>query len=113
MPDHIYDLKTIDDINRIERHIYTMKYWFTSGWYRNVIERATGHSHDHTFIFAEKKPPFRWRIVNLDKEDMNYGYDVANSMMSEMDSCFGLDDFTDFTNVRMNLNLNLNARRVA
>ncbi len=58
MPDHIYDLKTIDDINRIDRHMRDMKYWFTSGWYRMVMDMATGKSHEHTFIFAEKKPPF-------------------------------------------------------
>lgn len=107
MPDHIYDLKTIDDINRIDRQIRDLKYWFTSGWYRMVMDMATGKSHEHTFIFCEKKAPYRWRIVTLCKDDFNFSLDLANEVMQEMDACFALDDFSDRKRVHQEVDLKL------
>lgn len=99
MPDHIYDLKTIDNINNIEKHIKNLRYWFTSGWYRRVMEMSQGVVHKHTFIFAEKAAPFRWRIVHLSPYDLTYGYDQACEIMNEIDTCFGIDDFADHVSI--------------
>lgn len=110
MPDHIYDLKTIDDINHIEKHIKTLRYWFTSGWYRRVMQMSTGVLNKHTFIFVEKKPPFRWRIVDLNANDLSYGYDQACEVMAEIDTCFGLDDFSDYEPIHVCPDLYIHAR---
>lgn len=110
MPDHIWDLKTIDDINHIEKHMKTLKYWFTSGWYRRVMEMSTGVMHQHTFVFCEKKAPFRWRLVHLNQNDLSYGYDQACDVMAEIDTCFGLDDFADHEPIDLYPDLYIHAR---
>ena len=62
----ITDLKTCVDVDRVERDIARQQYWFTAAWYRAAMKGATGKRHAHRFVFAEKTPPYRWRIVSLD-----------------------------------------------
>lgn len=64
----VWDLKTIDDIADIDKAVRKYLYWFSQEWYRSVLKSATGQAHGFTFIFAEKKPPHRWRIVPLSEE---------------------------------------------
>lgn len=68
----IHDVKTCDDVDRAEYEITKWKYWFQFGWYRMVMLAETGESHPFRFVFVEKKPPHRWRIVSLDVEYQMY-----------------------------------------
>jgi len=61
----ITDFKTCDNVDRAEYEITKWKYWFQLGWYRMVMRDETGKDFNFRFVFAEKKPPYRWRIVNI------------------------------------------------
>lgn len=72
-PDHLdgtvcTDLKTIDRIDNIGRAFRSHKYWFAQEWYKRLLREETGQPHTFQFIFAEKAPPYRWRIVRTNAE---------------------------------------------
>lgn len=67
---NIWDLKTINDMDLVDRAIWKHSYHIQAEWYRDVAGDDLGEI-DHLpfrFIFAEKNPPYRWRIVELDDE---------------------------------------------
>jgi hypothetical protein len=64
----IHDIKTIADMDKMERAVYTYGYHIQAQWYRWVVERVTGCGHTFRLVFAETNPPHRWRIVELDVE---------------------------------------------
>lgn len=68
-----YDLKTIDDVDNIKRAVRSRTYWFAQEWYKRVLRAEYGTAPDFSFIFAEKKPPFRWRILTLNAEACEEG----------------------------------------
>ena len=60
------DLKTILDIDQIERHIWKYGYHIQEAWYKFVIESVTKKpAPESILIFCETNPPYRWRIVEL------------------------------------------------
>ena len=83
-PGLIIDLKTCLDVDRIERDIVKNSYWFTAAWYRAVMQAATGKRHAHKFIFVEKSPPYRWRIVDLDAGYNMHGDSVVSGVLSRI-----------------------------
>lgn len=62
------DLKTISDINGIGHAFRSYLYWFSQEWYKMVLRAEFGMTFDFPFVFAESKPPYRWRIVRLNEE---------------------------------------------
>jgi len=72
-PDHwhddlVTDLKTIDDITGIRSSMRTWRYWFQQEWYKRILLGETGVPQRFQFVFAEKKPPYRWRVVHTNEE---------------------------------------------
>lgn len=63
-----YDLKTIGAIEDIEISIWKRGYHVQLEWYRRVLFAETGIKHDSRLIFVETKPPYRWRICDLDPD---------------------------------------------
>jgi hypothetical protein len=62
-----WDLKTIDDIEGIDRAIWSRRYDVQLRWYAMVLAAETGRPFKRSaLIFVEKAPPYRWRIVELD-----------------------------------------------
>lgn len=62
-----YDLKTIDDINGIDKAIWSHRYDVQLRFYAQVIAAETGQAlRQSALIFAEKSAPYRWRVVELD-----------------------------------------------
>lgn len=61
----ITDLKTCQDVDDARRDLFRHGYWFSDAWYRMVGKLVTGEVFSYDFVFAEKKAPFRWRIVSL------------------------------------------------
>ena len=75
---HFYDLKSIAITggsleHAIERVIRDRGYWFSLAWYKWVLKKVTGDDYAGTLIFAEKGPPYRWRIVDLDVDYQQHG----------------------------------------
>lgn len=65
-----WDLKTIDDLDRIDRVIWSHRYHVQDGWYSRVIaaDDAARAVLTSELVFAEKAPPYRWRIIALDAD---------------------------------------------
>ncbi len=77
----IYDLKTIDAIENVEREIYKRSYHVQQQWYRRVMAQETGATSDFVLIFAEKSFPFRWRIVELDADYVQIADDAIDAAL--------------------------------
>ena len=61
-----WDLKSIDAIENVERSIWKRGYHIQRRWYQRVEEAETGRPpRPLGFLFVEKCPPFRWRIVEM------------------------------------------------
>jgi hypothetical protein len=84
---HIFDLKTIDDIDNIERAITKYQYWFSAAWYRRLALEMTGERHRFTLVFAEKNPPYRWRIVDLDASYLMHGDAKVDYALTTIHEC--------------------------
>jgi exodeoxyribonuclease VIII len=97
----ITDLKSIDDVDNCERHIAKYQYWFSHAWYRAVMLAETGKKHQFRFVFCEKKPPFRWRIVELDADYIMYADDVVRRVIAEIDEAFKNDLWIDNVDISM------------
>ena len=64
-----YDLKSIDSIESVSSSIWKRKYHVQQRWYQRVERAETGLApRPFRFIFAEKVPPYRWRVVELDAD---------------------------------------------
>jgi hypothetical protein len=99
-PDHLVDtaiwhLKTCLDIDRLERDIQKFEYWFADSWYRAVMLLETGKKHQSGFIFAEKKPPFRWRIAKIDADYAMYGDEVVAKTIGRLQVASVSGDWQD------------------
>ena len=84
---NIYDLKSIDDIDNIERAIAKYQYWFSAAWYRRLAMECTGKKHTFTLVFAEKNPPYRWRIVELGPVWFTKGNIKVDFALDEIRKC--------------------------
>jgi hypothetical protein len=64
----VCDLKTINRVEAIDSAIHKYGLHIQQEWYCRLIAAEIGREIDFRFIFAEKSPPYRWRIVTLDDE---------------------------------------------
>lgn len=80
----IIDIKTCNDVDDAERIIYRLKYWFSHAWYRMVMKHVTGKTHHFRFVFAEKNPPYRWRIVDLDADYSMWAEDQVSKTVENL-----------------------------
>jgi hypothetical protein len=98
---NIYDLKSIDDIDNIERAIVKYQYWFSAAWYRRLALECTGKKHTFTLVFAEKNTPYRWRIVDLDASYLMHGDDKVQYAIQTIYDCQTSGDWRDCDDVRV------------
>lgn len=64
--DWAYDLKSIQCMDDWERAIWKYGYHIQARFYQRCEEAETGRpARPFSFIFAEKQPPYRWKIVDL------------------------------------------------
>jgi hypothetical protein len=97
----IYDLKSIDDIDNIERAIAKYQYWFSAAWYRRLACECTGKKHMFTLVFAEKNPPYRWRIVDLDADYFDLGDRKVEYAIQTIYECQTSGDWRDYDDVHV------------
>lgn len=97
----IYDLKTISDIDAIDAHIRSYRYWFSASWYRRVMKTETGLDHSFTLIFAESKPPHRWRIVDLSPELIEEGDYYVGDVLKKLARAQEMNDWRDKSPIRL------------
>lgn len=91
----ITDLKTIDNVDDIDGSIRRFRYWFQAGWYRMVARAEFVQCPGWRFVFAEKRPPFRWRIVELDADYLMYADQVADDTLNGIALAQKSGDWTD------------------
>lgn len=91
----IYDLKSCKDIDQAERDVAKFHYWFSEGWYRAWCKDETGQTQDFAWIFAEKHPPFRWRIVRPDACYRMYSDDQVERILAALADGYRTGDWGD------------------
>lgn len=91
----IYDIKTIANIADAERHISKFKYWFSHAWYRMIVKAETGKSMPFRFIFAEKNPPYRWRLIDIDADWIGWADATADRVLGEIAEAQRTGDWSD------------------
>ena len=80
----VWDLKTIDDVDGWERQVRSLDYWFSAGWYRMTMRLAGLPDGEWRWIFAEKKPPYRWRIVRMSAAYLDRAIDEAGEVAQDI-----------------------------
>jgi hypothetical protein len=80
----ITDLKTCDDVDRADRDIAKWQYWFQAGWYKMVNKLETGREYQFQWVFAEKNPPYRWRLVKMDVDYQLYSDNVVDDTIAKI-----------------------------
>lgn len=93
--DQILDLKTCADVDAAEKNIQTYSYWFSHAWYRMTMLSATKKTHDMRFIFVEKNPPHRWRVVSLSPEYVEYADNRCDELIGKISHAMKIDRFDD------------------
>jgi hypothetical protein len=100
----IYDLKTIrqvtdmrpDSFSRAcEREIANRAYWFSAAWYRAVVKAECNLPHEFRFIFVEKGPPYRWRIVSISRDYDSLGDQKVADVLDMISTGLGGDGWDD------------------
>jgi hypothetical protein len=91
----IYDLKSIGNMADAEKHISKSKYWFSHSWYRMIVKAETGKAMPFRFIFAEKSPPYRWRVVDLGADWIGYADATVDRVLGEIAEAQRTGDYSD------------------
>lgn len=92
----IYDLKSINNIDDIERAVWKHGYFIQDRWYGTVTATATGQKRPaFKFIFAEKLPPYRWRIVQLDVDYQMHGDEMVGRALFDLEERTRTGDWSD------------------
>lgn len=91
----VYDIKTIGNMADAEKHVSRYKYWFSHAWYRMIIKAETGQSLPFRFIFAEKSPPYRWRIIDIDADWIGYADATVDRVLGEIAEAQRTGDYSD------------------
>jgi hypothetical protein len=97
----VYDIKTIGNMADAEKHISRYKYWFSHAWYRMIIKAETGQSLPFRFIFSEKNPPYRWRIIDIDADWIGYADATVDRVLGEIAEAQRTGDYSDRGDVCM------------
>ncbi len=79
-----WDLKTIDDVDHWERAVRSLDYWFSAGWYKMTKRLAGLPDGQWRWIFAEKEPPYRWRIVRMSAAYLDRAIEEAGEVAQDI-----------------------------
>jgi len=104
-PDHldgtmITDLKTVGNIDSIGHAFKSYKYWFSQEWYKSILKGVTGQVHRFQFVFAEKEPPYRWRIVSTSQEVNEEGAMLVRGVLIGLVEGYATGNWADIGSVR-------------
>lgn len=91
----IYDLKTIGNMADVEKHISKFKYWFSHAWYRMIVKAEAGKAMPFRFVFAEKSPPYRWRLIDIDADWIGYADATVDRVLGEIAEAQRTGDYSD------------------
>lgn len=98
----LYDLKTIGDIDYIEKSVWKYSYHIQDRWYGRVVATETDKKRPaFRFIFVEKKPPYRWRIVELDADYQMRADDAIGGALLDLEERTRTGDWADPGELRM------------
>jgi hypothetical protein len=93
-----WDLKTMArPVDEWEREVRTRSYWLSAGWYK-MVKMAEGSFQGigaWRWIFCEKQWPFRWRLVRMSSEYLEYSIEVATETADKIGEAMDSDDWSD------------------
>lgn len=90
-----YDLKTINDIDKIDHSIFARGYHIQVRWYQKIIAADLSEIPQARLIFAETSAPFRWRVVLLDADYMRLADEAIDSALRGIAQCEKDGDWSD------------------
>lgn len=90
-----FDLKSIDQIENIDRSILKRGYHIQQRWYQRCEKAETGTASPFKFLFVEKQPPYRWRIVTLDAEYLMMADGAIDLALDGIQERMVSNDWTD------------------
>lgn len=70
----IWDAKTTTDLSRFERSIFDWGYHYQAAWYLWGAQQVGLKADRFLFIAVDKEPPYCVRVVELDKETLDYAH---------------------------------------
>jgi len=90
------DLKSIEDMDNVAASVRKYGYHIQQAWYQRVESAETkAPALPFLFVFAEKKPPYRWRIIELDLDYQAIGEQAVDDALSGISACIQLDTWND------------------
>jgi hypothetical protein len=100
------DLKSIVSVSphAIQRHVIDYGYDLSAAWYEDVLRGVGVDLTATAFIFCEKTPPYRVRVVDLSPEFIARGRRLARRALEIYRDCREADlwpnyDDPDFTTI--------------
>jgi hypothetical protein len=91
----IWDLKTIDDVDKWEGAVRRLDYWFSAGWYQMTMRADGLKPGAWRWIFAEKSWPYRWRVVRMSQAYLDHAHEEACKIADALSVAFEEDDWGD------------------
>jgi hypothetical protein len=91
----IWDLKTIDDVDKWEGAVRRLDYWFSAGWYQMTMRAEGLKPGAWRWIFAEKSWPYRWRVVRMSQAYLDHAHEEACMVAASLAVAFMEDDWGD------------------
>ena len=90
------DLKSIEDMDNVAASVRKYGYHIQQAWYQRVESAETkAPALPFLFVFAEKKPPYRWRIIELDLDYQALGEQAVDDALSGISACIQLGTWND------------------
>lgn len=92
----MFDIKTINNINQIESHIYKYGYYIQSEYYKPIIEACTGQKLRNKYnVFCETQSPYRTKLIELDVDYQLLGADKVKQALEGIRKCIETGDWSD------------------
>lgn len=85
--DWIVDLKTVDDIDRINVAFFRWGYDIQAAFYQMLIKQLTGRWFDFYFVFVEKQFPYTVAVVQLSQFTIETARDRVSKLLVEYRHC--------------------------
>lgn len=98
--DDIYDIKTIDSIGNCERDLDRYGYWLQQGWYELLYFQENNRWPTFTFVFAEKRPPYRWQSWRLDPIWRHEARAEAERLVADIQRAYHTDTWLDTDDIK-------------
>jgi len=91
-----YDLKSVSSLDRAERQINDLQYWFSAGWYNMLYDMEHGRGLQlWAWIFVETNPPFHWKMIKMLPMQLENATHVARMVYGQIQRARKTNEWAD------------------